>query len=161
MWLMNNFVPPPAPQGGKQTTSVESQAESLVEGEPKPQKGLSENAAYDKARREFYALRQREEIATRVQREESQIAGGYFAPTYLELGEKMEDKAYKQWVKWAVKNVEQIKLERDARKSADFLLEEEEDDPLAPKADGEASDGDGSANETPEPVAETVVTRSR
>jgi small subunit ribosomal protein S23 len=68
--------------------------------------GLTKNAAYDQARKEFYALRQEEEIERRVAREEARHVGAYFGKTRLEVSMDIEDQEYERWKAWAAIQVE-------------------------------------------------------
>jgi small subunit ribosomal protein S23 len=67
--------------------------------------GLRTDEAYDKVRKEFYALRQEEEIERRVAREEARYVGAYFGQTRLEIAMKLEDEEYERWKAWAGKEV--------------------------------------------------------
>ncbi|QSZ31578.1 hypothetical protein DSL72_001145 [Monilinia vaccinii-corymbosi] len=71
---------------------------------------LSNSRAYDKARKEFYALRQEEEIERRIAREEAEYVGAYFHKGALEVGMELEDKSYEQWKAWATKEIEAANL---------------------------------------------------
>jgi small subunit ribosomal protein S23 len=68
--------------------------------------GKSRSEAYDAARKEFYALRQEEEIERRVTREEAQWTGAQFGKGAVDVGLELEDKAYEDWKVWATKEVE-------------------------------------------------------
>lgn len=70
--------------------------------------------AYDIARKEFYALRQEEEVERRVAKEEALWVGAYFGKSVLEVGTELEDKTYEAWKTWATKEVETIERQRDA-----------------------------------------------
>jgi small subunit ribosomal protein S23 len=70
--------------------------------------GLSRNQAYDKARKEFYALRHEEEVERRVAKEEAMWVGAYFGKS------KLEDKIYEQWKEWASKEAEAMERQRDS-----------------------------------------------
>jgi len=76
--------------------------------------GMSRDQAYDKARKEFYALRQEEEVERRVAREEALSTGAYFGKGVLEVGMELEDQAYEDWKAWATKEVETIERQRDS-----------------------------------------------
>jgi small subunit ribosomal protein S23 len=75
--------------------------------------GLSENEAYDKARKEFYALRHEEEVERRVAKEEATWTGAYFGKSSLEVGMELEDKIYEEWKEWASKEIEGLARQRD------------------------------------------------
>lgn len=74
--------------------------------------GLSKEEAYDKARREFYKLRQREEIEDRVAQEEARMVGAYFGMSALQVGMKVEDKEWENWKSWAAKQIAKMANER-------------------------------------------------
>jgi small subunit ribosomal protein S23 len=76
--------------------------------------GMSNAQAYDVARKEFYTLRQEEELERRVAREEALSVGAYFGKSVLEVGMELEDKTYEAWKEWATKEVEAIERQRDA-----------------------------------------------
>ncbi|KAF6806633.1 37s ribosomal protein rsm25 [Colletotrichum sojae] len=70
--------------------------------------------AYDVARKEFYALRQEEEIERRVAREEAKYVGAYFGKNRLQIGQDLEDKEYENWKLWAGKRATELEQERNA-----------------------------------------------
>ncbi|KAK4996540.1 mitochondrial ribosomal small subunit component [Elasticomyces elasticus] len=74
--------------------------------------GMSKAAAYDQARKEFYAIRHDQDIERRVSREEALATGAYFGLSNLEVGMVLEDRQYENWKAWAVKEIaaqEQLK----------------------------------------------------
>lgn len=73
---------------------------------------LPNNAAYDIARKEFYALRREEEIERRIAREEAEYVGAYFHKNALEVGMELEDKSFEEWKEWATKEIENAQLRR-------------------------------------------------
>ena len=75
--------------------------------------GMTNSQAYDKARKEFYALRLEEEIERRVAREEAMWVGAYFGKGALDVGMELEDKTYEEWKEWAAKEVEAMERQRD------------------------------------------------
>lgn len=75
---------------------------------------MSNNQAYDIARKEFYALRHEEEVERRIAKEEAMWTGAYFGKGILEVGMELEDKTYESWKAWANKEVEAIDRQRDA-----------------------------------------------
>jgi small subunit ribosomal protein S23 len=75
---------------------------------------MTNNQAYDMARKEFYALRHEEEVERRVAREEAMWTGAYFGKGVLEVGMGLEDKTYETWKEWATKEVETLERQRDA-----------------------------------------------
>ncbi|KAL2135919.1 hypothetical protein VTI74DRAFT_6302 [Chaetomium olivicolor] len=77
-------------------------------------KGLSKQRAYDVARKEFYKLRQQEEIERRIAVEEARMYGAYFGKTNLQVGMELEDAVYEQWKKWATEEIAKIEAERAA-----------------------------------------------
>ena len=88
---------------------------------------MPRNRAYDEVRKEFYRLRRKEEMEQRVQREEARYYGGVFGPGWLEIGVKLEDKAYAEWLRWATKNLSERRAMREARSSS-VVVEEPEDE---------------------------------
>lgn len=62
---------------------------------------LSRSAAYDKARKEFYRLRLKQDIERRVSQEEATSTGAYFGKSALEIGQELEDKNFEDWKVWA------------------------------------------------------------
>lgn len=72
----------------------------------------SNNEAYDIARKEFYALRQEEEIERRIAKEEAEYVGAYFHKGALEVGMELEDKSYEDWKIWATKEIEAANLQK-------------------------------------------------
>lgn len=75
---------------------------------------MRKNEAYDKARKEFYALRHAEEVEKRIAREEAMSTGAYFGKGALEIGMELEDKTYEAWKVWAGENVATMERIRDA-----------------------------------------------
>ncbi|KAF7905041.1 uncharacterized protein EAF01_005562 [Botrytis porri] len=73
---------------------------------------MSNSEAYDIARKEFYALRQEEEIERRIAKEEAEYVGAYFHKGALEVGMELEDKSYEDWKAWATKEVEAANLQQ-------------------------------------------------
>jgi small subunit ribosomal protein S23 len=69
-------------------------------------KGMKRNEAYDVARREFYRLRQEEQIEKRIAVEEARHVGGYFAMTRMDVGMQLEGREFENWKKWAKKEME-------------------------------------------------------
>ncbi|EJT79420.1 37S ribosomal protein S25 [Gaeumannomyces tritici R3-111a-1] len=94
MWLMNNEH---LSRERVDPSDSESPKELVMMGP------LSKNAAYDKARREFYELRQEEEIERRIAREEAMMVGAYFGKNALQVGADLEDHEYERWKAWAAK----------------------------------------------------------
>lgn len=70
---------------------------------------LSTAAAYDKARKELYRVRHAQEIERRVAREEALNTGAFFGLGPLEIGMKLEDRAYENWRTWAEKEIVALK----------------------------------------------------
>ena len=73
---------------------------------------LSPAAAYDIARKEFYALRLKQDVERRVAEEEALATGAYFGKTSFEIGQELEDKQFEKWKKWAEKEVEAMEVRR-------------------------------------------------
>ncbi|KAF4589863.1 hypothetical protein GQ602_003752 [Ophiocordyceps camponoti-floridani] len=70
----------------------------LMENEKK-----SEAQAYDEARKEFYYLRQAEQIEQRIAVEEARHVGAYFGKTRLEIGMHLENEEFERWKGWAIR----------------------------------------------------------
>lgn len=73
---------------------------------------LNKEQAYDVARKEFYTIRQQEQITKRIAIEEARIVGGYFGKSRLEVGMELEDRMYDIWKKWAEKQLKKAEAER-------------------------------------------------
>lgn len=76
--------------------------------------GLSKQRAYDIARKEFYALRQQEEIERRIAVEEARMVGAYFGMNNLQVGMQLEDAMYEDWKKWATDQIAKLEAEKMA-----------------------------------------------
>ncbi|KAI0136790.1 mitochondrial ribosomal protein S25 [Xylariales sp. AK1849] len=74
--------------------------------------GMTKEEAYDLTRKEFYRLRQEEEIERRVAKEEARMVGSYFGQTYLQVGMRLEDQQHEKWKKWASGEIYKIKGEQ-------------------------------------------------
>lgn len=57
--------------------------------------------SYDMARKEFYALRRREETRDRIAAEEARHMGARFGMSYNQVSMKIESAVYDDWEKWA------------------------------------------------------------
>ena len=75
---------------------------------------MAKEAAYDQARREFYAQRLRQEVGRRVAKEEALATGAYFGKSMLKIGAELEDEAYEQWSEWASKTLEELQQAKTA-----------------------------------------------
>lgn len=84
--------------------------------------------AYDHARREFYLIRQTEEIEKRIAVEEARMVGAYFGKTRLHVSMEIENKAYENWKRWAQTETSKIQSERDSA-YANFGNQDAEKDP--------------------------------
>ena len=58
---------------------------------------ITKRKAYDLVRREFYRLRQEEEVERRVTLEEAKHVGAYFGKTRMDIGMQLEDLEYERW----------------------------------------------------------------
>jgi len=65
--------------------------------------GLTEAAAYDKARKELYKTRHSREVESRIAKEEARHYGAFYGKGPLEVGMDLEDVQYANWVEWAKK----------------------------------------------------------
>ncbi|KAL0941570.1 mitochondrial 37S ribosomal protein mS23 [Colletotrichum truncatum] len=77
-------------------------------------KQMTKEQAYDTARKEFYALRQEEEIEKRVAREEARHVGAYFGKNRLQIGLDLEDKEFETWKGWAGQRAILLEASRNA-----------------------------------------------
>lgn len=75
---------------------------------------ITKEQAYDVARKEFYAIRQQEDIQRRVAQEEARMVGGYFGKTRLQVSMELEDVMYEKWKKWAEGEAFKLQAERDS-----------------------------------------------
>lgn len=76
--------------------------------------GMTMDAAYDVARKEFYALRHEEEVAAQIAREEARMVGGYFGKGMVALGMAKEDAEFDRWRAWAMEEAERSARDRAA-----------------------------------------------
>jgi len=74
--------------------------------------GLTKDQAYDKARKEFYWIRQQEEIERRIAQEEARMVGAYFGKSKVQLGLELEDRQFARWKTWAARETERIQAAR-------------------------------------------------
>lgn len=74
--------------------------------------GLTEAAAYDKARKELYKTRHAREIESRIAKEEARAYGAFFGKSALEVGMDLEDVQYANWVEWAKKENMMLQAQR-------------------------------------------------
>lgn len=89
--------------------------------------GMGRDKAYDKVRREFYRLRQEEEIEKRLALEEAKHVGAYFGKSRIDVGLMLEDHEYENWKVWAGKETKRREMNNNT-------VEEEEAEPEAPEA---------------------------
>lgn len=102
---------------------------------------MDTDQAYDVARKEFYALRQEEEIERRLAREEARYVGAYFGKNKLQIGQDLEDKEFETWKGWAGKRATELEQERNASyttfgESSDEKVDEAADLELLAEQDG-------------------------
>ena len=102
--------------------------------------GLDEAQAYDKARKEFYFYRHREDVERRVAKEEALATGAYFGKGPIEIGMELENQQWEEWKAWALKEMEKEKQQAGAAYSG---TDTEEADMTAEKQE-EALDESGS-----------------
>ncbi|KAK8107442.1 mitochondrial 37S ribosomal protein mS23 [Apiospora kogelbergensis] len=76
--------------------------------------GITEDVAYDQVRKEFYELRQEEDIERRIAQEEARMVGSYFGQTFLQVGMKLEDQQFERWKRWATREIGKIQGEHNA-----------------------------------------------
>jgi small subunit ribosomal protein S23 len=89
---------------------------------------LSEPAAYDKARTEYYNHKHSAEVEKRVAKEEAMAYGAFFGPGALEIGMQLEDQQYENWKEWAIKESNALKQ----LQSSAYGEGEAPEDPTAP-----------------------------
>ncbi|KAI0467885.1 37S ribosomal protein S25 [Xylaria cf. heliscus] len=77
-------------------------------------KGMTREKAYDIVRREFYALRQEEDVERRITKEEAMKVGAYFGMSSINVGMQLEDQEYENWKKWAGKQIDNVQAEKDS-----------------------------------------------
>ncbi|TPX17112.1 uncharacterized protein E0L32_003230 [Thyridium curvatum] len=75
---------------------------------------ITKEQAYDAVRREFYALRQEEEVERRIAQEEARMVGAYFGKSAMQVGMELEDAQFEKWKSWAATQTEKIEAERTA-----------------------------------------------
>lgn len=97
---------------------------------------MSKEQAYDVARKEFYNLRQQEDIQRRVAQEEARMVGGYFGKSRLQVSMELEDAMYEKWKKWAESESLKLQAERESA-YANFGNEEDAKDAPDGKEDSE------------------------
>lgn len=75
---------------------------------------MSRAQVYDRARKEFYELRLREEVRRHVAKEEALATGAYFGKSALEVGMELENQEYERWKAWTEKQLVLIEQRRAA-----------------------------------------------
>ncbi|EMT64715.1 mitochondrial ribosomal small subunit component [Fusarium odoratissimum] len=104
---------------------------------------LGMQKAYDITRREFYRLRQEEEIERRVALEEAKHVGAYFGKSRIDVSHTLEDREFENWKIWAGKETERQEASRNSE-IEDFGLEDVEEDvaeDAEPEGKAEAAEG--------------------
>ncbi|KAJ4261689.1 mitochondrial ribosomal small subunit component [Fusarium torreyae] len=101
---------------------------------------LSKRKAYDQTRREFYRLRQEEEIEKRVALEEAKHVGAYFGKSRIDVAQDLEDREFETWKVWAGKETERQESQRNSDVES-FGLEEDEGASAGAEAEAEATEG--------------------
>lgn len=89
---------------------------------------MNKQRAYDVTRREFYRLRQEEEVEKRVALEEARHVGAYFGKSRLDVGMQLENREFENWKIWAGKET----ASREAANTADVETFGMEDDVTEP-----------------------------
>lgn len=103
--------------------------------------GLSQDKAYDTARKEFYDLRMQEDIERRVAREEALAVGATFGKSYLDIGVELEAQALEQWKTKALAFLE-LKRGRQAAFGGTAIEEDETATVAAPVGALEDAEGE-------------------
>ena len=75
---------------------------------------ITREQAYDETRREFYLLRQEEEIERRIALEEARMVGAYFGKSKLQVGMGLEDEQFEKWKTWASNETTKIEAQRSS-----------------------------------------------
>lgn len=104
---------------------------------------MSKRKAYDAARKEFYRLRQEEEIEKRVAVEEAKHVGAYFGKSRLDVGMQLEDQEFENWKAWAGKET----ANREARSNSEIETfgQEEEGEAASEETTGLRSEATATA----------------
>ncbi|PSK34946.1 37S ribosomal protein S25, mitochondrial [Elsinoe australis] len=97
----NRLEAPGRPLNGE---SVVQRQVWLMENE-----GLTKLEAYDKARKEFYKIREQQDIDRRIAKEEAQYVGAHFGKSALDMGMELEDREFESWKEWARNEVTTIR----------------------------------------------------
>jgi len=113
--------------------------------------GLSQDEAYDVARKEFYDLRMQEDIERRVAKEEALAVGATFGKSYLDIGIELETQALEQWKAKALAFLE-LKRGRQAAFSGTATEEDDTAATAAPVPVAGLEDAEG------EPASATAAT---
>lgn len=100
---------------------------------------LSQPAAYDIARREFYRHRHLEDIRRRVAKEEALHVGAYFSKGPLQIGMEIEDAAWEDWKSWARTQIEDEEAQRAQMFSGPQM--EDDVDTSLPELEAESAAG--------------------
>ncbi len=75
--------------------------------------GITKEQAYDTVRKEFYRLRQEEEVERRIAQEEARMVGAYFGKSRLQVGMELEDAQFEKWKGWAEKEINRLEAVRN------------------------------------------------
>ena len=113
----------------------------LMENDPT----ITEDQAYDAVRKDFYLLRQEEEIERRLAKEEARMVGSYFGMSDNQVGMLLEDQQFERWKRWATKEIQTIQGEQAGGVGA---AQEEIDDQSAIDVDSLAAETEGPAEAT-------------
>lgn len=81
--------------------------------------GMTEAAAYDKARKELYRTRHAREVESRIAKEEARAFGAFFGKGPLEVGMELEDQQYANWVEWAKKEQQALSQQQSSAYTGD------------------------------------------
>ncbi|QPC76156.1 hypothetical protein HYE68_006908 [Fusarium pseudograminearum] len=124
---------------------LENGKETVGKGRKKREIQWTRVRAYDHVRRQFYRLRQEEQIEKRVAEEEARYVGAYFGQTRIDVSHGLEDREFENWKLWAGKETERQEQNRNGEID-DFGLEDEaeeviEDAEAAPEVKAEAAEG--------------------
>lgn len=98
---------------------------------------ITREQAYDMVRKEFYAIRQQEDIERRIAAEEARMVGAYFGKSRLEISMELENKTFEDWRTWAEN--ENAKMNAASQSAyANFAEAKATDEPFGEEEEDEA-----------------------
>ena len=119
--MLNKYGKPVFKPNGKPQLDERGEPVKIASGE---------HEAYDEARKELYEVRHRDEVESRIAREEALATGAHFGKSALEVGMHLENKVFEQWKAWAVQQVTRMEQTRSSAYTGTPAQEEaDRDDP--------------------------------